>query len=154
MSPSFPLLPDLMVKTFPLRSLQTPTSPPLQGVNLVHFFWGTYPHAHLFHRHHVLHGRHDSDEPQSNDILQNIQILKIMRLTQKIQILKIMRSTQNIRILKIMRSMQNIRILKIMLRGLPINKIASTLCIYTIFTDNFAVCVGKQRVPVCHLSSQ
>jgi hypothetical protein len=31
-------------------------------------------------------------------------------------------------------------------RGLPINKIASTLCIYTIFTDDFAVCVGKQRV--------
>jgi hypothetical protein len=39
-------------------------------------------------------------------------------------------------------------------RGLPINKIASTLCIYTIFTDNFAVRVGKQRVPVHHLSSQ
>ncbi len=39
-------------------------------------------------------------------------------------------------------------------RGLPINKIASTLCIYTIFTDNFAVRVGKQRVPVRHLSSQ
>ena len=38
--------------------------------------------------------------------------------------------------------------------GLPINKIASTLCIYTIFTDNFAVCVGKQRVPVHHLLSQ
>ena len=37
-------------------------------------------------------------------------------------------------------------------RGLPINKIASTLCIYTIFTDNFAVRVGKKRVPVCHLS--
>jgi hypothetical protein len=39
-------------------------------------------------------------------------------------------------------------------RGFPINKIASTLCIYTIFTDNFAVCVGKQRVPVHHLLSQ
>ncbi len=39
-------------------------------------------------------------------------------------------------------------------RGPPINKIASTLCIYTIFTDNFAVCVGKQRVPVHYLSSQ
>ncbi len=38
--------------------------------------------------------------------------------------------------------------------GLPINKIASTLCIYTIFTDNFAVRIGKQRVPVCHLLSQ
>ncbi len=38
--------------------------------------------------------------------------------------------------------------------GLPINKIASTLCIYTIFTDNFAVCVGKQRVPIRHLSSR
>jgi hypothetical protein len=38
--------------------------------------------------------------------------------------------------------------------GLPINKIASTLCIYTIFTDNFAICVGKQRVPFRHLSSQ
>ncbi len=38
-------------------------------------------------------------------------------------------------------------------RGLPINKIASKLCIYTIFTDNVAVCVGKQRVPVRHLSS-
>ena len=37
--------------------------------------------------------------------------------------------------------------------GLPINKIASTLCIFTIFTDNFAVCVGKKRLPVHHLSS-
>jgi hypothetical protein len=39
-------------------------------------------------------------------------------------------------------------------RGLPIKKIASTLCIYTIFTENFAVCVGKLGVPVHHLSSQ
>ncbi len=39
-------------------------------------------------------------------------------------------------------------------RGLPINKIAPTLCIYEIFTDNFAVCVGKQRAPDRHLSSQ
>jgi hypothetical protein len=38
--------------------------------------------------------------------------------------------------------------------GLPIKKIAPTLCIYEIFTDNFEVCVGKQRVPVHHLSSQ
>ncbi len=38
--------------------------------------------------------------------------------------------------------------------GLPINKIASKLCIYTIFTRNFTVCVGKQRVPVRHLSCQ
>ncbi len=38
--------------------------------------------------------------------------------------------------------------------GLPINKIASTLCIYTIFTCNFAVRVVKQRVPVRHLWSQ
>ncbi len=37
---------------------------------------------------------------------------------------------------------------------LPINKIASTLCIYTIFTDNFAVRVRKQRVPARHLSTQ
>jgi hypothetical protein len=36
-------------------------------------------------------------------------------------------------------------------RGLPINKIASTLCIYTIFTDNSTVRVGKQRVPVSPL---
>ncbi len=39
-------------------------------------------------------------------------------------------------------------------RGLPINKIAPTLCIYKIFTDNFAVRVGKQRVPVRHLLSK
>ncbi len=77
-----------------------------------------------------------------------------MRSTQIIRILKIRCSTQIIRILKIMRSMQIIGILKIMLHGRPINKIASTLCIYTIFTDNFAVCVEKKRVPVHHLSSQ
>ncbi len=39
-------------------------------------------------------------------------------------------------------------------RGLPINKILLTLCIYKIYTDNFAVRVGKQRVPDHHLSSQ
>ncbi len=39
-------------------------------------------------------------------------------------------------------------------RGLPINKIAPTLCIYKIFTDNFAVRVVKQRVPDRHLLSQ
>ncbi len=39
-------------------------------------------------------------------------------------------------------------------RGIPINKIASTLCIYTIFTNNFAVHGGKQKVPIRHLSSQ
>ncbi len=39
-------------------------------------------------------------------------------------------------------------------RGLPTNKIAPTLCIYKIFTDNFAVRVGKQRVPNHHLASQ
>ncbi len=39
-------------------------------------------------------------------------------------------------------------------RGLPINKIEPTLCIYKIFTNNFAVCVGKQREPDSHLSSQ
>jgi hypothetical protein len=38
--------------------------------------------------------------------------------------------------------------------GLPINKIAPMLCIYEIFTDNFAVPVVKHRVPVHHLSSQ
>ncbi len=38
--------------------------------------------------------------------------------------------------------------------GLPINKIASLLCIYTIFTCNFAGHVGKQRVPIRHLLSQ
>jgi hypothetical protein len=75
---------------------------------------------------------------------------------------------QNIRILKNMHLMQNIQYsnlenyafdakysnLENYAPGLPVNKIASTLCIYTIITDNFAVCVGKQRVPVCHLSSQ
>ncbi len=39
-------------------------------------------------------------------------------------------------------------------RGLPINKMAPTLCIYKIFTDNFTVRVEKQRVPDRHLSSQ
>ncbi len=64
-----------------------------------------------------------------------------MRSTQIILILKIMHSTQIIRILKIMHSTQIIPILKIMhvdsqltkIAGLPINKIASSLCIYKIF---------------------
>ncbi len=50
----------------------------------------------------------------TNDILQIIWILKIMRSTQVIRILKIMSSMQIIRILKIMRSTQVIWILKIM----------------------------------------
>ncbi len=53
-------------------------------------------------------------------------------------------------------STQIIQILKIMLSSnrLPIKIIAPMLCIYEIFTDNFAVCVGKQSVPIHHLSTQ
>ena len=43
MSPSFPLLPDPMVNTFPSRSLQAPTSPLLRGSDPGSFRLGNLP---------------------------------------------------------------------------------------------------------------
>jgi hypothetical protein len=73
MSPSFPLLPDPMVKKLPSRSLQAPSSPPFLGIVLGLLRLGNLSPCPPFHRHRVLHGQHEFGEP-SEDVTCNVTI--------------------------------------------------------------------------------